>query len=228
MLRRLTRCTNTATRPTANATSGAGIPRGADFSGSASGNYTITAGGTDFWDVSDHGSAIFDSTATPVTGDFSAVVQVSIGLAGEVMPGEWGRCGIMARTDPSAANSAYFASTQKFDGPNQHVLQFRDSLGCGHQPRFGRFRDHDGHRPACAPTVSTSPGLVGPASLWRPDLLDWARRCRRCSGHLERGRGSCWIGRSRRSGSTGFVPPEPQRAAGSQHGHVYGLHGQRL
>ncbi len=114
-----------------NATSGAGVPRGANFSDSASGNYTITAGGTDFWDVSDHGSAIFDSTAAPVTGDFSAVVKVSIGLTGEVMPGEWGRTGVMARTDPAAANSAYFASTQKFDGPNQHVLQFRDSLGAG-------------------------------------------------------------------------------------------------
>ncbi|MCA9149309.1 MAG: hypothetical protein KDA92_08430, partial [Planctomycetales bacterium] len=113
----------------ANATSGAGIARG--FTASASGTYTITAGGTDFWDVSDHGSAIFDSTATPVTGDFSAVVKVSIGQPGEVMPGEWGRSGIMARTNPSLPNSAYFASAQKFSGPNQHTLQFRDAEGSG-------------------------------------------------------------------------------------------------
>lgn len=115
----------------ANATSGAGKARGADFSGSASGNYTITAGGTDFWDVSDHGSAIFDADATPVSGNFSATVKVSIGLPGETMPGEWGRSGIMARSNPSAANSAYFASTQKFDGPKQHVLQFRDADASG-------------------------------------------------------------------------------------------------
>ncbi len=115
----------------ANATSGAGIPRGADYSGSASGNYTITAGGTDFWDSSDHGSAIFSSTAAPLSGNFSAWVQVQIGLAGEVMPGEWGRTGIMARTDPTDPASAYFASTQKFDGPNQHILQARDSAGAG-------------------------------------------------------------------------------------------------
>lgn len=115
----------------ANATSGAGKARGADFSGSASGNYTLTAGGTDFWDVSDHGSAIFDADATPVTGNFSATVKVSIGLPGENMPGEWGRTGIMARTNPSAANSAYFASTQKFNGPKQHVLQFRDAEASG-------------------------------------------------------------------------------------------------
>ena len=120
-----------------SATSGAGIARGADFSDSASGNYTITAGGTDFWSNSDHGSAIFDSTAAPVTGNFSAVVKVQIGLEGESMPGEWGRTGIQARTDPTAANSAYFASTQKFDGApgatnrRQHILQARDAAGSG-------------------------------------------------------------------------------------------------
>ena len=98
----------------ANDFSGAGIPRGADFSDAASGNYTITAGGTDFWSGTDHGSAIFGPDNEPVTGNFSAVVKVQVGLEGEVMPGEWGRSGIMARTDPADPQSAYFASTQKF------------------------------------------------------------------------------------------------------------------
>ncbi len=53
---------------TANATSGAGVPRGADFSGSISGNYVITAGGTDFWSNSDHGSAIFEDPAVNCLG----------------------------------------------------------------------------------------------------------------------------------------------------------------
>ncbi|MCA9217543.1 MAG: PEP-CTERM sorting domain-containing protein, partial [Planctomycetales bacterium] len=109
-----------------NAVSGAGVPRG--FT-AAAGTYTITAGGTDFWSPTDHGSAIFDSAAAPVTDNFSAVVKVQIGLAGESMPGEWGRSGIMARTTPDDPTSAYFASTQKFDGPNQHILQARDVAG---------------------------------------------------------------------------------------------------
>lgn len=115
----------------ANATSGAVIPRGADFSDSANGNYSITAGGTDFWSPTDHGSAMFGSENAPVTGNFSAVVKVQIGLEGEVMPGEWGRSGIMARTDPADPQSTYFASTQKFDGGKQHILQARDVKGAG-------------------------------------------------------------------------------------------------
>jgi MYXO-CTERM domain-containing protein len=118
-----------------NATSGAGVPRGATYDTAAQ-SYTITAGGTDFWDVSDHGSAIFDSTSAGRSGDFSAVVRVSIGLPGEVLPTEWGRSGIIARTDPSAPNSSYVASIRKFEDPtsqdrNQVKMQGRDTLGGG-------------------------------------------------------------------------------------------------
>jgi hypothetical protein len=165
----------------ANATSGAGMARG--FT-SAAGTYTITAGGTDFWDVSDHGSAIFDSTAAAVTGDFSAVVQVSIGLPGETMPDEWGRAGLMARTDPAAANSAYFASTQKFDGAagdparRQHILQFRDSLGAG----TSRVSDGSSTTLITGPSAAATGGSAVPVwlglhrygdqifSTWAPDV----------------------------------------------------------
>jgi hypothetical protein len=165
----------------ANATSGAGMARG--FT-SAAGTYTITAGGTDFWDVSDHGSAIFDSSAAARSGDFSAVVQVSIGLAGEAMPGEWGRTGIMARTDPAAANSAYFASTQKFDGAagdparRQHVLQFRDSAGAG----TSRVSDGSPTTLITGPSAAAAGGSAVPVwlglhrygdqifSTWAPDV----------------------------------------------------------
>ena len=144
---------------TANATSGAGIPRGADFNGSAGGNYLISAGGTDFWSNSDHGSAIFeDPAANPArTGDFSAVVQVQIGLPGESMPGEWGRTGIMARTDPTDAASAYFASAQKFDGGKQNVLQFRDSRGAG------TGRTSDGTQ---TPLVTGADSNIAPVPVW--------------------------------------------------------------
>ena len=114
----------------ANALSGAGVARGTTHD-PATDVYTITAGGTDIWSTSDHGSAIFDVDGPTVDGNFSAVVKVSIGLPGEVMPGEWGRSGIMARTEPANPASAYFASTQKFNGPNQHILQARDSAGAG-------------------------------------------------------------------------------------------------
>ena len=43
-----------------NQTSGAGVERGATYDG-AGNTYTITAGGTDFWSGTDHGSAIFDA-----------------------------------------------------------------------------------------------------------------------------------------------------------------------
>lgn len=111
-----------------NQQSGAGIQRGTTYD-PATDVYTITAGGTDFWSPTDHGSAIFDADGPTTDGNFSAIVQVSIGLPGEVMPGEWGRSGIMARTDPADPTSAYFASTQKFNGPNQHILQARDTAG---------------------------------------------------------------------------------------------------
>jgi hypothetical protein len=166
----------------ANATSGAGIARGATYN-SAANQYTITAGGTDFWDVSDHGSAIFDSTASPVTGNFSAIVQVSIGLPGETMPDEWGRAGMMARTNPSAANSAYFAATQKFDGAvdnvarRQHILQFRDAEGAG----TSRVSDGSATTLVTGPTASANGGSAVPVwlgihrygdqifSTWAPD-----------------------------------------------------------
>lgn len=91
----------------------AGNSRGADFSNAASGEYVITAGGTDFWGNSDNGSFIYDSTTSRAAGeDFSAIVR-SVSVAAdplEVLAGEWGRTGLMARndpTDPAAANVAH-------------------------------------------------------------------------------------------------------------------------
>lgn len=143
---------------TANATSGAGIARGADFSQSASGIYTITAGGTDFWDKADHGSAIFDNTATPVTGNFSAIAKVAIGLPGETLPGEWGRSGIMARVSPAQANSAYFAAAQKFNGPagdpNRRQLHMQ-----GREVRGGDTSSVSGGGPTSLVTGETGAGV---------------------------------------------------------------------
>ncbi len=88
-----------------NGTSGAGTARG--FTSASATEYTITAGGTDFWGTSDNGSMIYDADQVQ-SGDFSAIVR-SVSVAGdplEAIAGEWGRSGLMARKNPTAGNSA--------------------------------------------------------------------------------------------------------------------------
>lgn len=118
---------------TANATSGAGIPRGADFTGAAAGDYAITAGGTDLWGTSDNGSFIYDADQTRAADeDFSVIVR-SVSIAGnpdEAVAGEWGRTGIMARKTPDAANSAAVAHLRKTNN-SYTALQGRPSEGAG-------------------------------------------------------------------------------------------------
>ncbi len=114
----------------AAATSGAGIDRG--FTNPAADTYTITAGGADFWGNSDSGSFLHDSSAPPRSGDFSAVVRMRIGEAGESLAsGGWGRTGIMARVDPNAANSANFAHYRRSDGAQPSMLGARNDTGGG-------------------------------------------------------------------------------------------------
>ena len=118
---------------TANATSGAGIARG--FTNPAADEYTVTAGGTDFWSGTDHGSFIYDADGTRAAGEnFSAVVR-SVAVAGdpaEALAGEWGRTGPMVRKNPTAANSANVAHIRKSGSGNGHtVLQWRPADGQG-------------------------------------------------------------------------------------------------
>ncbi len=118
--------------------SGAGVPVG--FTNPSAGNYTITSGGTDFWSPTDHGSAIFDSTAAGQSGNFTATVEVAIGQLGEALPNDWGRAGIMARdastvsAGVATADGAYVASNRRF-GNNTNIdyvnIQSRDSSGAG-------------------------------------------------------------------------------------------------
>ncbi len=121
-----------------SATSGAGNAAG--FTNPSAGTYTITSGGADFWGNSDNGSAILDAGVTQ-TGDFSAIAKVSVGQAGESLPNDWGRSGIMARdastvtAGAGTADGAYVGSSRRF-GTNANVdhagiLQHRDASGGG-------------------------------------------------------------------------------------------------
>jgi|GEM_PF-1482268 len=121
-----------------NATSEAGTPRGANFSGSAAGTYTITAGGTDFWGGSDNGSFIYDADQSRAADENFSVIVRSVSIAGndvESLAGEWGRTGIMARKTPDAANSAAVAHIRKSGGdpnggdPPDTLLQGRSNDG---------------------------------------------------------------------------------------------------
>ncbi|MFT5408397.1 MAG: hypothetical protein ACI9NC_001106 [Verrucomicrobiales bacterium] len=117
-----------------DATSGAGTARGGNFDNAGTDAYTLTAGGTDFWGASDHGSYIFDNAQSRAAGeDFSVVVR-SVSIAGdpaEALAGEWGRTGPMVRKTPDVANAANVAHIRKSGSTNTTILQGRLSDGAG-------------------------------------------------------------------------------------------------
>lgn len=122
---------NAATPPSDPGANPAGKFHSADFNDSATGKYAITAAGTDLWGTSDNGSFIYDSAQTQ-SGDFSATVR-SVSIAAdplELLAGEWGRTGLMARVDPTVANSADVAHIRKSGSVNGFtVFQGRRSAG---------------------------------------------------------------------------------------------------
>lgn len=131
---------------TANATSGAGTPRGADYTGAAAGTYTLTAGGTDLWGTSDNGSFIYDANQTRGAGENFSVIVRSVSVAGdplEAIAGEWGRTGPMARKTPDAADSATIAHIRKTGNNNITVLQARPADGAATDRNGGEFANGD-------------------------------------------------------------------------------------
>ncbi len=101
----------------------------ASFTNPAPGEYTITAGGSDFWGTSDTGVFIHEAGVT-TDGDFTAIVR-SVSFGGpDPLAGEWGRSGPMARADDgSAANAANVMTTQKSGGGTGMVFQGRNGNG---------------------------------------------------------------------------------------------------
>ncbi|HUF62588.1 MAG TPA: hypothetical protein VMN36_10985 [Verrucomicrobiales bacterium] len=157
---------NAASAPAPNP---AGNSHGADFTNAASGEYVITAGGTDFWGNTDNGSYIFDSTTSrPAGEDFSAVVR-SVSVAAdplEVLAGEWGRTGIMARNNPTDGASANVAHIRKSGGdpagtnPADTLIQGRSSNGAGTDRgpgENGEFRNF---------SANTANGSVRNTPIW--------------------------------------------------------------
>jgi len=130
---------------TANATSGAGTPRGANFDNAGTNAYTITAGGTDIWGGSDNGSFIWDSTTSRAAGENFSVVVRSVSIAGdpaEAIAGEWGRTGPMARNTPDVANSANVAHIRKSGPTHTTILQGRQNNGGGTDRGPGNNGEH--------------------------------------------------------------------------------------
>ena len=112
----------------------AGNPRGADFSQSALGIYSITAGGTDYWGNRDNGSWIYDADGVRAAGsNFSAVVR-SVSIAAdplEPLGNNWGRTGLMARQLPDEQGSPNVSHIRR-DGNNAWTsLQGRKNLNQG-------------------------------------------------------------------------------------------------
>ena len=129
------------------------VTASADFTNAASGQYSITAGGSDIWGNSDNGVFIHEAGAT-TAGDFTAIVR-SVSFGGpDPLAGEWGRTGPMARAgDGSAANAANVMTTQKSGGgwavPNKVAGATaggteRDGGEWGLHGRFGGQRRRSG------------------------------------------------------------------------------------
>ncbi|MDB4538273.1 hypothetical protein N9230_06650, partial [Akkermansiaceae bacterium] len=136
---------------TANATSGATTPRGANFDNAAAGTYTITAGGTDFWGASDNGSFIYDADQSRAAGENFSVIVRSVSIAGDPAEGlasQWGRTGPMVRKTPDAANSATVTHIRKSGGdaagadPADTLIQGRPSDGADTDRGPGEDGEH--------------------------------------------------------------------------------------
>ena len=154
---------------TANAASGAGTPRGANFDNAAMGEYTITAGGSDFWGNNDRGSFIWDNTQSRAAGENFSVVVRSVSVAADPLEGlatQWGRTGPMARKTPDQANSANVAHIRKSGGdpnsanPAETLIQGRAVDGQGTNRGPGEDGEHRNH------VENTANGSVRDTPIW--------------------------------------------------------------
>jgi hypothetical protein len=104
----------------------------------ATGTFTISARGTDFWGNTDHGAFLFDPVAA--AGDFTSVVRV-VGVS-DPLGTEWGRTGLMVRNSGFVSNSANMAMIIK-SGPGGGgigaILQGRVATGGGTDRPGGEF-----------------------------------------------------------------------------------------
>ncbi|YCM46920.1 hypothetical protein V2O64_25725 (plasmid) [Verrucomicrobiaceae bacterium 227] len=197
---------------TADATSGAGTPRGANFDNAAAGAYTITAGGTDIWGNSDNGTFIYDADGTRAAGEnFSAIVR-SVSVAGnldEALAGEWGRTGVMARKTPDSANSATVAHVRKSGGNGTTVNQGRPNDGAGTDRGPGNNGEHgNGAANTANGSVRNTPIWLGLHrfngewySTWAPDNAgapgEWSAAIQR-AGSSDMA-GEVWVGLAHQS-----------------------------
>ena len=152
---------------TANATSGAGTPRG--FTSPAADEYTITAGGTDHWGNSDNGSFIYDADQSRAAGENFSVIVRSVSIAADPAEGlssQWGRTGPMARKTPDAAGSANVAHIRKTGGdpagtdPADTLIQGRQADNGGTDRGPGQNGEHRNF------AANTANGSVRNTPIW--------------------------------------------------------------
>jgi hypothetical protein len=121
-------------------TQGDPSPAGGATFDSSSGAYTLTASGSDIWDVSDHMQYVYES----ITGDGSIVARlVSAGT-----PDFWTKAGVMIRDSLNAGAADDFMLDTPSPDHQEPVMQFRDSDG-------STTSDSDNHFTSTTPNVPT-------------------------------------------------------------------------
>jgi hypothetical protein len=105
---------------------------------SPSSKYTLTASGSDIWDVADHMHYLYK----PMSGDGEIIARVS----GETSTDYWTKAGIMIRADTTAGSmNAFMFETA--DAHNEPVFQWRASTGGGSADFGGHPGTDIGNKP---------------------------------------------------------------------------------
>jgi hypothetical protein len=100
----------------------AGDPAPAGNATFNNGTYTLTASGSDIWDVADH----FQYQYTSLTGDGQIIARV---VNPETAPDYWTKAGVMFRTDLTAGSANEFMMYTPNTGHEEPVQQWRDTAG---------------------------------------------------------------------------------------------------
>ncbi len=104
----------------------------------ANGAYTLTASGSDIWDVADQFQYLYE----PLIGNGQIVAR----LVSAVTPDFWTKTGLMIRADLSAGSANDFMLDTPNTGHQEPVMQFRDTSG-------GTTADTGNHGTSTTPNV---------------------------------------------------------------------------
>jgi hypothetical protein len=102
----------------------AGDPTPAGNATFNNGTYTLTAGGSDVWDVADH----FQYDYKSLTGDGQIIARI---VNPETSPDYWTKAGVMFRTDTTVGSADEFMLYTPNTGHEEPIQQWRDTAGGG-------------------------------------------------------------------------------------------------